>query len=410
MADYFIEIRVGDHSWSIEHSRDKIPDALEVLAGLQFGWSLPSGTGPMQPNVMTASLALNVPSFPSVNDIELGQPVAIEIRFDPTDDLPWAAFYGRVSDVSASPRRGTIAGGRPGVTLSIAAVDYTVDLTDLESWAPDDAPQATAKGYVEVFDELWTDRLLGTLPAWPIGFNSSGPTVGIGESPVEAAALIKDILVVSVSDDATKRIILAPTVAGSDFDGWSFDVIEKAPSSTPWVLHGAYLTRSDTKWVKGRRSVPGNTIEVSGTSDAAPPVYFSEATIGQKVITERLSTIGSDHDELENVAEFYLNPGDDNTWTLDVSVLLTQTLTQTQLNALPGDLFPQWKADVGDPLRAGCYGKRVDIETVPPTEHPFGIGYDITGRLGAVSVTVTGGQVRLAATLRRAQNLGHFGP
>lgn len=396
MADYFVEIVIGGHSWSIAHTEDTIPDQVVVLAGLQLGWSLPAGIGPIQGDAMSCTLAINVPSFSDVADIEVGTVVAVGLRFVEADTEPWAGFYGRVSDVQAASRV-----GRQGVTLSVAAVDYTVDLADEEDWASPGGADPSAKGYVEVITDLWADRPgLGTLPTWPL-VDGNGPTVSIGDGANSVAELVKSVLLVAVESD--RRVIIAPYVDYTDgqlrVQHYVFDTIEKAPEDDPWEISAAFMDRSTLKWVRNRRSIPGNTLEVSG-ADGLSSIAVDPDIGSRKVITQRLSTISSDQDELDEVAAFYLSPPEPGTWSLDFANVLTLVLDPTELADLPGDLFPRWGAAPLAPERSSCYGKPVHIGGVPLTENPYGVT-SINGALCAASVLVTGGNVRLTTTVRR---------
>lgn len=397
MADYFVSLLVGSHTWTVEHAGDQIPDTIEVLAGMAFGWAMPQGIGPVQPDPMTATLAINVPSFADVADIHLGGDVAIEVRFDETAPLPLFAFYGRVTDVQAAHRS-----GRTGVTLSIAAVDRTVDLADVEAWALP-SPDTAARG-LGVLESLWDDRTeLGALPDWPI-LPVDGPLVAVTATPKSPLEAVKEILLVSVDESGSGRLILAPYI-GTDglpdpTQPYTFDVIAKPNDAHPWEISAGVVERSSLKWVRNRRGVRGNTIEVSGGPDVSP-VVDRVGGIVEKFITERLSTICNDQDELQIVADFYFDPpAEENTWAVEFVNVLTRVLDETELADIPGDLFPQWRTALGEPERSSCYGMPVHIAGVPVTENPCG-AIAIDGSLCGASVSVAGGNVTLSTTVRR---------
>lgn len=404
MTTYTVDVTIGSHSWTFEHTAGEAADTVTVLDGLRFGWSMPTGLGPVQPDPMTAALAISVPDFVDAADIDTGTIVGIEIRFDPDAEDPTFAFYGRVSDGVAVPRTAKAApAGRSGVTISLLAVDYTVDLADLEDWAY--GAGTDLNGYAQVLTQLWSDRpTLGTLPEWPGGFDPNGPAVEPGDSPSGVLEVIKAVLLVAVDAASTKRVILAPFITGGalDVQHYAFDAVTKNPTSL-WTLHSNAIRRDTLKWLRSKRRL-FNTLEVTGAGDTVPAIV-TWPDVGLKVLTDRLSTISSEQDQLDDVADFYLpDPGDSGSWTLDqFTVQLSDQLDDADLAALPLDLMPRWYLDPSEAERSSCYGKAVKIVGLPDDLNPFTDAPDLQGILDAAAVSIAGGRVTLETRLRRLQ-------
>lgn len=399
VTTYTVDVTIGAHSWTFERAEGEVEDTFTVLDGLTFGWSMPAGLGPQQPDPMIAAAVLSVPEFLAAADIDQGTPVALEVRFDPDAEDPTFAFYGSITDATAQPRQLPL----PGVTLSLIAVDYTVDPGDLEDWSYGSVGFAV-KGYAQLLTQLFADRpALGALPTWPLA-DTNGPTVGTSDSAASVLDTIRSVLMVSVDEFSTRRVILAPLIADGlpSIPRYAFDQVLKEPASS-WDIHVNNIDRRTLKWKRNRRRL-FNTLEATGADGDGPlSVLVSWPDAGNKVITERLTTISGEVGQLEDVADFYLpSPDDAGSWALDqFTILLSETLDDTALVALPLDLMPRWNLAQLELARSSCYSKYVTVSGLSADLNPFADSPVLRGVLDAATVTINGGNVSLETRLRR---------
>lgn len=398
MTSYRVTVQLGALTWNIEPTDADAADEDRVLDGLRIGWSMPEGLWPQQPDPMTASLALNVPDFTSdVHDLTEGDQCAVAVYLVDDDGLHetmTTTFYGRITDLKAVPRP-----NRPGVTLSIAAVDYIVDLAELDPWAP--APGATWDAPT-FLAQLWDDRIASDFPTWDasLGANAIDPALDNRKvSEVIAFELVQNIG--TTLGEPTHRAIIAPYIDFSTgtldaTQEWAFDMVYKESSEPAYEIPCAKVERQSLTWLYSKQTGP-NSVFVTGEhvqASAAHPGILHRRTATIEVTLE---------DSPEPVAEFYLPDPDPSGWRISTFRFLA-TRGGIDIDDAPVALFPSWTLSPGSPDRSSCYGRPIVVTGVPNDRNPLATGAgvsDIGGRLTAATVTVQAGHMAFEFQLRQ---------
>lgn len=413
-VDYYeVEIRLGDYEWTVTSvsGPGTFTDDLRVLDVLSFGWTSPAETGPRQPEPLTASLAITVPDPSELADLAEGAPVGIRVKVHPDEDYV-AGFFGRITDLQAAPRD-----GRDGLTYSIAAVDYTVDLAAQPKYAQFAAAEAT-EDYLEA---LWVARDMGDFPPWPTAAGFPSINFTTSADPRAVLELIEYQLrqVIGFSDAPTnsspdRRAILAPNIDPAtllpDVDQpWALDVIFKNAEADAFTLDSHKVLTPSIEWLWQKSSAAQRIFVLT---QAGTLLGFAQNTTSLYAPTEtvevNLTTLGAG----EPVADFYLPSPDVAGWRLDrFTYLVTRQHTLEELatmtTALQG-LMPQWTVtDTGGDLTRGAHiGRPIKITDFPYHRQPAlpvsfgGSGTAVAGRLAGATLTVAGGQVTYDLQLR----------
>lgn len=410
MSYYAADITLGDLSWTIVYNEDgtAVSDDLLVLDSLSFGWRMPDGLWPQQPEPMTASLALNVPDFSDgPNELKEGDPCSISVKLAPLAD-PFV-FYGLISDLKAVPRGRT----RPGVTLSVVAVDPTTTLYELPEWTSGTAPPPVETYVPDLLEQLWDDRNLGDFPGWPttdFGAHAIYP----GDQVQTPGAVIEHELLQSISTDVTRRLILAPVIDSgtglADADTpWSFDVVTKAAAGTALEIPAALVDRSSIEWLFARNTGP-TRVEATGDGGVADNRQVAAYDVDDPhPVTERIPVTFVDGADAQDVADFYLPPESVSRWRLQRFRFLIGRAEGGLLNN--NDLFPDWTG-TDTTTRAACYGRPITLTDVPTHQTPvYEVDIfdpapptaDVAGRLAGADLTISGGRVVLDLQLRQTE-------
>lgn len=397
-----------DLSWSLTQSAGETPDEIVVLAGLEFGWSAPAeGLWPVQPNPMACSLAINVPDFSDISVLD-GDTLSVEVKADTDGDII-ARFYGNVTDWKASNRD-----GRPGVTLSLVAVDPMAGLNELfgipfpEGSFPDFHEENIvsvlwgAFGGADDVSDLWTS------PArfvWPDSF-------AMGD-PVNALTVVRGLLLQAVNVTSQSRMIVSPNIGASGAvhsdpsSGRSFtlDTISSDPEVSSGVDPGddppppfeppANAVRRDAiTWTSATGQNPGLIVAAGYGGDAANRVLAPVAGSTNRAIATVPVTC-NDEPEAQDTADFYAAVAFDQ-WQIDG---VTIEVTRKDVT-VPADLFPNWKAAEGAIERAACYSRHILISGIDPTRTPDGTGV-IAGHLVGATCRIANGALALDLAIRR---------
>lgn len=415
---YTVRVTVGEYTWHLVRAAvqgSEISDGTVVLDNLTFGWAMPDqALWPVQPNPMTATFAINVPEFPVLDDIDEGWAVAIEVGFEDGAHHPTFAFYGRATDLVAVPR----SRHRTGVTISCAAVDYTVDPNELSNYATADE---SAMAENSLLAAMWTELGLGydgmgPLPTWPL--TPVADVAQPGPSGTPARALIDAVLLQAVDGGPSARAIFAPYIDSAgllqhgaddpDFPKFVFDVLEKIPDTDNALHIAAGKVGRSIQWGRRKRRAQPTRIETTGTVGTTPQA--AEVLTDFRPIVEQVDTISADNDRLLAVAEFYLPDAPSRGWQVEgVRWLFSHESTElvTDLLALD-DIMPRWALAEGASERASCYRKSVVIEGLPSHQNPYydpddPATNDLRGVLTGVQLTIAGGEVYLDLKLRQTE-------
>lgn len=402
-------IKLGTHTWTLYENLDpeNVDDDATVIGGLNFGWDIPGDLHPVQPDPMFATLALNVPDFSDFDDLTKGDVVAINVKL--FDSTPVAApvvaeFYGRITDLKARPRR-----GRPGVTLFVTAVDYTVDLaeeTNLYHIGFAEIPE------VDYIDGLATNFFGDDVVADGIW---TGPTVydvktaKLSDRPKEA---LDKLLFGSIwPDTPSTRQVVSPVIfanilapAGRFF---TLDTIAKPdPADDPDATFSADHIDKAIEWaqIKGQVAAKATITYpeqiITGHPDATADVSLGAGDHTSMEIAQVLSVLTA-----QAVAEFYLTDPDLYApwWVDKVSILpYLVPLADREVHAADlAKLFPHWTEDEEDPYRSDCYVQRIRIEDTDGTLIPFSTaGAVLEGTVRGAALTISRGRASVDLKLR----------
>lgn len=400
---YTVDITIGAPSaglsWSLAQAEGDVEDDIRVLGGLQFGWTVPGGLWPAQPDVTACALALNLPQF-SEAAIHYGQKLSVEVRAD-VDVI--AAFYGRITDWKVTNRDPQ----RPGVTASLVAVDYTVDIAEEPStpFADGDFPDFHEKTIASrIFDQLTGVADIDDI--WTSGFSRFiwPDSIEFGK-PVDASPFLAQLLAQAVNLAAGTRMILSPYVdatgdiAPAPVTGRSFtlDTISNDVDidADPWILDAETIPTSSPSWSQAKGRIPKIIIGTGWAGDAANTVTaVIDDAGGSTVVT--MTTNTSNEAEAQDTVDFYAVPVFD-IWEISE---FTIEVTAAGIEAdVPLGLFPDWKAPEGDPARAACYNRRLRLLDVDSTRTPYG-GDTVEGVLVGATCRIAGGRLALDVALR----------
>jgi hypothetical protein len=368
--------------------------------------------------VSTASLGINVPDFTSdVSALAEGDPVVIDLTIlsegEPSydiDDNPvyntTATFYGRISDLQAVPRD-----GRNGVTLSVVAVDYTVDLRTLEVWAPGAGPWVQDA----FLEQLWDDRIGTAFPTWysSLGSNAIDPPVDnrnvgdvIDAELIQAAGF--------TLGEPTHRAIIAPNIDPftrrlDTTQEWAFDMVYKESPTDPYPVPCHLIEKGSLVWLYSKA---GDTNSVTVVSETGSGDAIHPGVTLRRVVNLDVTLTDPDLDWL---AELYLPDPVPSMWRVDGFRFHPTRGSGMDAEDLPHGLMPRWEVppvtDAGhDELdlteRSSCYGRPIELVDVPWHVNPLAVDDDpelttVTGRLWGASVTVVGGHVMFDMQLRQ---------
>jgi hypothetical protein len=418
---YSVDITLGAHSWSLVETEGEVTDGIRVLAGLQFGWTVPkNGLWPAQPDPMTASFAVNVPYFADIADVGEGDPVVIKVRADEEGDVI-ASFYGNVTNRRATPRP-----RRLGVTYSIVAADYTVQVSELPSTAGTDlgaglftdnvVPDISEGTFpfvhaVDLLDWVWVHHLPGGVDV--TGLYTSDDVSMFVPVGSDIRPYIDNLLVQLVNGGSLTRMILAPYVdedgnlapaaSGRYFTldtlqaGTVVDFIGRPGTATDSLVFAASaIERNQLAWNAAKGVNPGR-VQVTGfgndsSSGTVQDTPYQAGTPGAGTVS--IPSQLDDGADAIALAIFYANwlwsP-----WQIDDLTLL---VTDADL-AVPVGLFPDWALDEGDPGRASCYTQAVTLTGVQTSLTPDGTD-TTTGVLMGAQCRITSGRLYIDLSLR----------
>lgn len=422
MADpyYSILIQLGDpagvqESWTVTHTGDPhAADALTPISGLRFGWSMPDGLiWPVQPNPMTATFAFTVPDFTDLSWVTVDTPVAIEVTLESGGPVLFA-FYGRLTDAKAGPRP-----GRPGVTLSGAAVDYTIDLGRAIHTGGDFGAGAE----YTIMQTIWASKtdLLGTVPTWPIP-SVSGNTVELtGSTGQTIAALVSSILA-----QAIRQSVAVPAAIGGGYDGalsilapridpstrllhatqpWAFDLAYKHAHTFPTIA--ADIVERESLGYGQNKALPVDQVNVYIANGTWAATEYSDGSTmwrfptGMESIAE-VRTVSSDlFTRPGEIASFYAREDLANVrpWNAEGFKVLLDQLAPADFADFPEALMPRWADTLGDASRSQCYGTVVEVTGVP--DHTKAeAGRDLVGLVSGVEFSLVGGRPALDMKFR----------
>lgn len=418
----------------------KVDDSLAVLDGLRFGWSVPDGwLYPAQPNPMTAALAFTMPDFQDEDWMVEGTEVAIRVFLSEDhrdDDLAHFSFFGRVTDDGARPRvTGDGWRKRPGVFVSLNAVDYTID--PLEA-VPDVPPIAIVNPSTDadwMALGLWPNvgGSLGLPPTWTttpssvfvpqgqkFGTRQFIDTVLLGALTNAGATSRWRAIFAPQVDPITKR--LTPTTGQT----WAFDRVMRDPH-TVLEIDADHLTRSSLTWGRNKATLPslltatGLPDDPAGFPDFIVPVTVANPSAARPhtQVIETLDTWVNNPARLSDVADFYLHDevivttpagpvtGSVRGWTLKTVTWVLTRETADTLAALPLDLMPRWDVDQNGPdatQRASCYSRAVQINNLGHDLQPYDADA-LTGLLAGMDLTISRGEITLDLTFRNLLEL-----
>jgi hypothetical protein len=404
MTSYSVFIKLGSLTWDIAPGDGVLADEDEVLDSLSFGWSMPEGLWPLQPDPMQASLAINVPDFTSdIAALVEGDVCTIEVSLIGDEPFPTiygdtCAFHGRITDLRAVPRS-----KREGVTLSIAAVDYTVDLAELPQWAPTSVFEIE-----DLLAQLWSERMSSAFPTWPGPFEFGNPDIDPSPDLQDVPTRIEQQLLQATAPiDVTRthRLILAPYIDPDTHtldtgQEWTFDRVYKPPNTDPFVIRCSRIEKDSLEWLYSKESWP-TLIEVNG------PGNTETATHGAaKPRIARIAVDLVDSADVEAVADFYLPDPTPSAWRVNTFRFHATRGSGIDDDEFPSVLFPIWILAPDTPERSSCYGQVIELADVPWHMNPLAPDDDppettVTGRLTGASVTVAGGHVVFDFQLRQ---------
>jgi hypothetical protein len=154
---YAATITVGDHEWYVE-SDD--PEGYGPLAGMRVGWTARQDDGwPTQHDPFQAVFGVIVEEGDDLSDLDIGQPVAIQLYTDADPD-PLVKFGGTVRDLTALPHP-------RGMVYQVVAQDY---LTELKV-----SPIGAFLPSGSLTEDIWTGGSPATFSGLAMGDANSPP-------------------------------------------------------------------------------------------------------------------------------------------------------------------------------------------------------------------------------------------
>lgn len=418
-ADYGLGVWTLDHQPAVDGAPAKVTDGVRVLDGVRFAWSHPdSPLWPLQPNAMTAALALTVPDFDDEPWMEEGAPVAIVVDVLGVEKF---RFAGRLTDGTAVGRT-----GRTGVTLSIVAVDYTVDPGEWTEVA------AIPNGGVDrvLLTNLWAVTDLGDFPTWPTpDSNVAGLNVGDVRGTIDDVLLTTchgtydtppDPPVEWAADSSPVRTIFAPQIdpatgrPPTTGPRWAFDHVWNNAPAPRLTIDASRIDKGALTWARNKRTQPSILTVIGGTptgdsepvgtlADFAP---FAVRKWGVDV-GNKLDTVTIDITRVAEILYYYLPTQPDRGWALPaVRWHLTRNRTDDEvaalLVALPDTLFPRWDLPEGDPDRAAYCQRLVELTGIATDLNPYSADPypNIVAPLAGCVLTIQRGHIVLDLTLR----------
>lgn len=435
-------VRLGDHYWTEQTMKGEVDDETRILAGLSVGWSLNGTLYPAQPQPMTATLSVNLPAFTDGSDLLEGDVAAIEIYLADDDWvgpapaglplLPMVSFYGRITDLKAKPRSlngsDPAAVARPGVTLDVVAVDYTVDVAEAPPYPVSDG-SASVDAW-SVLDTLWSHACGGSLHSTGLwwGGTEAGSAIWPQTGWINSRAVIDQILLEEIDVPGSQRMIMAPLVPNSLRDyaagvplvggvgpgelhagrAFTLDTVGVPGDGVDEVV-AASVIRRDIGWTQVKGDDP-NVATVSYQYAGATETLNVYATGAVAPFTFQPITLDIEDDVTGTVAAqvgaFYVgDPVNDDDWQIDAVTILPHLISGPDL--IFPVLFPHWELDerpaAESVARAACYSRRIEITGIRPDLVPF-TETAIRGVLFGASVVIENGKPAVTLTLRRMRH------
>lgn len=432
----YVRVRLAGYDWSFDLTTppgDHV-DELTVLAGLDMSWSMSGDLWPVQPDPMRAQVTVNVPDFA---DAELaGTPeepdrLDITVRKGGAAGTVVAYFAGDVTDHSAVTRR-----GRPGVFVSVVAVDYTVrrktfpPAVDLFLAVP--GAGSGPINALELLRHVWAQPSAGhgeagaTIDQNIFSTLVSLHSVSIAGTPIDGlsdVSAVVDQLLLQEVDPAGGRLIVSPLV---DADGYLYG---RNTHSTTVGYEGQIFTLDpialdDLDLLSSKLTIPGSAVETdslkwsnvrAGMIDTVgasgwggessnlvkKPAWSSSTTGVAAGLTNPVVPVTLENAaDAAEVATFYADLARWDPWQVDV---LRVPVTRSGLD-FPGTLWPRHDQPVMTGLRSDPYCSVVVVDgldgTRGSTRTPNGFD-EIRGLLMGCRLTIDQADVDVELSLRR---------
>lgn len=388
---YTVDVQLGATTWAFELDDDgDLADGYTILSGLNFGWSMPGGIWPVQPNPQGLSLTLNVPNF-GVPDVNNGDRVSVVLSTG-IHTPAIASFYGKVSDLKAKARHRT----RPGVFIDVTAVELGVDLAERDPH--DFAFPAIVTSDLSLIEDVM-DEVGGTTAAGIIAANGIPPIdTWPPDGPVNARDLLDQLLLQAVKPN-DRRLIWSPAVGV--YPAWepTLDPVFAQPEhglGDPFVIPGSAVDLDTATWSNVKGASPDGVYATGWGNDPANIVKSIGATTGD--IFASIASTFDDEADAADAADFYVSPF--AKWQVDRFTVHASRAGYE----IPIGLFPDWSIAPGDATRSTCYNAWIEVEDVDTTRTPDGLDV-VAGVLTGAQITIDNGSVSMDLTIRRPASL-----
>lgn len=423
------DLAVDPHLFVVDEDterEDVDPDQPQVLDDLRFSWAMPAGgIWPDQPAAMPADLSLSLPAFYDYSDIVRGCRLSIELLLGDDEDLqPFATYYGRITDATASPRNTQPDVDDTGVILDLTGIDYTVDTLEVPTLPLIDPTPGAIFDEVSAVQAGFGACCGGYLPTtlggpWPDAWTSQNINcVSPEQQLLSPRGLIDAVLRQAVlpEDGPPVRMILAPLidVAGQLPDGraMTLDPVSNSTDlSSPTFTVDGDSVDVGVKWTSIKGQKPdyvgavfgeGRQVYPNPVVPPGPQPDWAKRVVSTDVVTFYPYDAGY-FVYANGVAEFYgRDNSSDDPWTLDTVRVFLDTLTSEQVAELPLTLFPRWDLDELDPDRSACYATTVRITNIEPSTMPiyYGPGTQVTAKVTGAELRLVDGRPELTLSLR----------
>lgn len=375
---------------------DQFTDEITVLSGLRLGWAIPNKIiWPTQPDPQVASFQLNAPSFDDVAAIVRGGDIEIQVQAM-TSGPVIASFYGVVTDL-----RAVVRPGRPGVFVSVAAVESILELAEF-SWRPVAVGFPAGYDTFTALEALWDDA--GVTPPLDVDlWTATGAQLGSMNVGANTSILdfVKDILDQSPNAAADTRMILAPLT----YHSYTLDTIRCSPPAfEAFVLDStSKVIRESFQWATAKGMAPAIVVVESVNNGGAGgfPGVVTTAQAGSPDSTrENLGINVNTSGQLDDVAAFYSSHTADRWQPSALKIPVTRAGIG---DLIPTGLFPDWSLPEGDAERANCYARDIVLFDVDTTVTPAG-GEAIEGSLTGAELNIINGDLDIALTIRARES------
>jgi hypothetical protein len=432
--------------------------------GVTWAWRFPDGIWPAQPEPV--ELKLNVIAPGPVELFDEGTTIAAELVFTvapDADDPTVVDFYGRITDVDASPVAYRVGSTDvDGLRYALVAVSREVDAGEayVDPFASDEFGHSTADylaavavhtrgvpGFPDGLPEL--PQSGGSVapalhPFWPVEV-PRGPALPIlvdimRQSPPQQSnrslGVIQPVIVPDAGaghlDPANPFAVdFLPTELSTtlfaDFDYpmefvdfgalWGLEL--DAAAEGVWTVSADHLN-FDANWRRSKLGIPNRVSistyvgSVTGVKPETPTVYVRDAPDGTADVSpielpidvdNTLSVTGG---ALDDLASMYLPATDArDRWEAGsmrfyAAHALAQ-LTPTWFPAHASDISPPtdpWSAPGGGVGRVAAYVRPLVVYGLPPTQTPTGKSHH-AGQLNSVELTHVDGEPVVDFTMRR---------